>query len=343
MRLASSTLLITGGYGFIASHFLNYIVPRYPHCRFINLDRLDTVASRKNVNTNVREAPNYTEVIGDCANTDLVKHLLDHYQIQTIVHFAAQTHVDNSFGNSLHFTQDNVLATHNLLECSRNYGQLQLFLHVSTDEVYGEIGRDDPPSHPLSSQLNPTNPYAATKVSAEFLVKSYSISYQLPIIITRCNNVYGSRQYPEKVIPRFILQSRQGIPLTVQGTGETRRRFVHALDVARAYETILLQGQLNQIYQIGTQDEFSVLELAQQIQTRLNPDAPLHIQWVQDRPFNDARYAVDTSELEALGWKQEISFDDGLQETIHWYSSISPDHWGHPIDLTPPALLGQSK
>ncbi len=165
MRLASSTLLITGGYGFIASHFLNYTVPRYPHCRFINLDRLDTVASRKNVNTSVREAPNYTEVIGDCANTDLVKHLLEHYQIQTIVHFAAQTHVDNSFGNSLHFTQDNVLATHNLLECARNYGQLQLFLHVSTDESMAKLvamtlPRTQPPPNltPPTLTLPPKSP-----------------------------------------------------------------------------------------------------------------------------------------------------------------------------------------
>lgn len=338
----SSCILVTGGYGFIASNFLNYIVPKYPQCIFINLDRLDKVASRKNVIQEVHNARNYIEVIGDCSSVDLIKFLLKTYRVDRIVHFAAQTHVDNSFGNSFHFTQDNVYATHVLLECARNHQLIQSFIHVSTDEVYGEIGLNDPPSDPTFSFLNPTNPYAATKTAAEYLVKSYSISYGLPTIITRCNNVYGPRQYPEKVIPRFILQSLTGMNITVQGNGSARRRFVHAEDVARAYEVILLKGIPGSIYQIGTADEFSVIEIGQMIHSKIRPHIPYEsvLQWVQDRPFNDSRYAVNTSLLEQLGWKPQISFQDGLMDTIEWYSKITSDHWNEKVDLTPPSLIG---
>lgn len=338
----TSCILITGGYGFIASNFINFIVPKYPRCLFINLDRLDKVASRKNVEANIHHAKNYVEVIGDCASVDLIKFLLKTYNVERIIHFAAQTHVDNSFGNSFNFTQDNVYATHVLLECARNHPIIKSFIHVSTDEVYGEIGLNDPPSDPTFSFLNPTNPYAATKTAAEYLVKSYFTSYGLPTIITRCNNVYGPRQYPEKIIPRFILQSLTGMNLTIQGNGSARRRFVHADDVARAYEVILTNGIPGSIYQIGTSDEYSVMEIAQIIHSKMRPHIPFEttVTWVQDRPFNDSRYAVNTSLLESLGWKQQIDFESGLLATIDWYSKIQSDHWSEKVDLTPPSLIG---
>lgn len=341
----ASCILVTGGYGFIGSNFLNYIVPKYPQCRFINLDRLDKVASRKNVDLSIHNSSNYMEVIGDITSADLVKFVLKTYEVDTIIHFAAQTHVDNSFGNSFHFTQDNVYATHVLLECARNHQKIRSFIHVSTDEVYGEIGLNDPPSDPSFSFLNPTNPYAATKTAAEYLVKSYSISYQLPTIITRCNNVYGPRQYPEKVIPRFILQSLSSMPLTVQGNGSARRRFVHAEDVARAYEVILLRGVPGSIYQIGTAEEYSVMDLARIINYQIRPTIPFEqiVQWVPDRPFNDSRYAVNTTLLEQLGWLPLIRFEEGLKQTIEWYRNVAIDHWGDKVDLTPPSLIGISK
>ena len=186
-------LLVTGGCGFIGSNFINHFSRTYPDVHVYNLDKLDYCANEKSIE--VREGSNYTFIRGNICNTDLVMHIYQTYDIDTVIHFAAQSHVDNSFGNSMTFTQNNVLGTHNLLECARVYGKLGKFIHVSTDEVYGEVDR----SQTENGVLNPTNPYAATKAAAEFIVKSYHISFGIPCIITRGNNVYGPYQYPAKV------------------------------------------------------------------------------------------------------------------------------------------------
>jgi dTDP-glucose 4,6-dehydratase len=310
-------LLVTGGCGFIGANFVNHFTATHPNVRLINLDCLDYCANPRSV-AEAAARPNYVFVRGDIANTDLVMHIFNEYEIDTLVNFAAQSHVDNSFGNSLTFTRTNVLGTHNLLECARVYGKIQKFIHVSTDEVYGEVSS----SQLEHAMLNPTNPYAATKAAAEFIVKSYLISFGLPVLITRGNNVYGRFQYPEKVIPRFIMLLSQGKKLTIQGTGNSSRTFIHASDVARAFEAIVDRGVIGEIYNIGCRDELSVMEVARRVVLEIKgPAAKLedHVTFVPDRDFNDLRYDIDSNKLIALGWKQQVAFDEGFKDTVEWY------------------------
>ena len=196
-------ILVTGGCGFIASNFLNYVLEKYPKFLFVNIDALYYCADEKNITQENRIKENYKFVKGNINDTNLINFILKQYNIDTIIHFAAQSHVDNSFSNPIQYTKDNILGTHNLLECVREYGKIEKFIHVSTDEVYGESLCPETDIKNEKSKLNPTNPYSATKGSAEMIVNSYVYSYNLPIIITRGNNVYGPRQYPEKLIPKI--------------------------------------------------------------------------------------------------------------------------------------------
>ncbi len=317
MTYKPTNILLTGCCGFIGSNLVNYLVTKYSNLNFYNIDRLDYCAREKNVI--VSNKPNYKFIKGDISQSDLINFILNNYHIDTIIHLAAQSHVDNSFGNSIQFTKDNILATHILLECCRVYGKINRFIHVSTDEVYGEVGINDPDCDD-SFLLNPTNPYAASKAGAEFLVKSYYKSFNLPIIITRGNNVYGPRQYPEKVIPKFIMQLAHNQKCTIQGDGSTRRNFIHVLDVCSAIDTILFKGEINQIYNIGTNNEYSVLQIAHKLIASLkNHDYQKWIEYVEDRNFNDKRYAVDSTKLKKLGWQEVFDFDNGLLNTIVWY------------------------
>ena len=226
-------ILVTGGCGFIGSNFINYILKTHNHIKIFNIDCLNYCANVKNV----FDHPNYKFINGNITSKDLVLHILNEYSIDAIIHFAAQSHVDNSFDNSLQYTTDNVMGTHVLLQASKEYGKIKKFLHFSTDEVYGEVDLEHPGCHE-KSLLNPTNPYAATKAAAEFLVRSYYHSFNLPVVIVRCNNVYGPNQYPEKLIPKFIKLLREGKSLTIHGNGSTRRNFIWAEDVAIATELI---------------------------------------------------------------------------------------------------------
>jgi len=243
------------------------------------------------------------------------------HNIDTVLNFAASSHVDNSFGNSMSFTRNNVLGTHNLLECARVYGKIEKFIHVSTDEVYGEV-KD---SQAEEAMLNPTNPYAATKAAAEFIAKSYLLSFGLPVIITRGNNVYGKYQYPEKLIPRFSMLLTLNQKLTIQGTGKNTRTFIHANDVAKGFETVLMKGYIGEIYNIGCRDEHAVLNIAERLVKQLKPNDSLEswLTTVKDRDFNDTRYDIDCSKLHALGWKPVIPFEEGLKETVEWYSKVA--------------------
>jgi len=301
-------ILVTGGCGFIGSNFINYILENDESIRIFNIDCLNYCANEANVKTIAQDSPysRYKFIRGNITSKDFVLHILHEYAIDAIIHFAAQSHVDNSFDNSLQYTMDNIYGTHVLLQASKEYGKLKKFLHFSTDEVYGEVDLEHPGCHE-KSLLNPTNPYAATKAAAEFLVRSYYHSFKLPIVIVRCNNVYGPNQYPEKVIPKFIKQLREGKKLTIHGKGETRRNFIWAEDVAIATHLIFNKGQINEIYNIGTTQEFSVMDVARILIDRMTADKILanHITFVEDRPFNDFRYSVDTSELKALGWKEQ--------------------------------------
>jgi len=313
-------ILITGGAGFIASHVVILLVKKYPQYKIVNFDVLDYCSSLKNLKE-VEDAPNYKFVKGNVLSADLVNYIFKKEEIDTILHFAAQSHVDNSFGNSFTFTETNVLGTHVLLEAARVAG-IKRFIHVSTDEVYGEIEAhlDDADEEKI---LEPTNPYAATKAAAEFIVKSYNRSFKLPTIITRGNNVYGPHQFPEKIIPKFILRLLRGLPCCIHGTGQNTRNYLFVKDVARAFETILHKGHIGQIYNIGTDFEVSNLGVAKRLLEifGLTDKEKEYITFVEDRKYNDQRYAIDTKKLNTLGWKPEVAWEEGLRQTVEWYKT----------------------
>ncbi len=304
------TILVTGGCGFIGSNYINEMLLQDGDDRIINLDCINYCAREDNVSD--RKNERYKFVKGDITDKDLVTHLLSSYNVDVIIHFAAQSHVDGSFTGSLQYTRDNVLGTHILLECAREYGRLKRFIHFSTDEVYGEVDKDHPGCDE-KSLLNPTNPYSATKAAAEFLVRSYHHSFSLPVAILRCNNVYGPNQYKEKLIPRFISLLKSGEALTIHGDGSTRRNFIHVSDVVSAVSIILEQGQVGEIYNIGTDNEYSVLDIAKILMSLLGEGT---LEYVPDRPYNDFRYMVSTDKLRNLGWKEKAVFMDRLRELL---------------------------
>jgi len=332
----STVICVTGGAGFIGSHFINFMWSKYSKVRIVNLDCLYYCANIFNVDAQVRECESkrYTFYKTDLADSDAVKTIHAIFKLHSVthvVHFAAQSHVQNSFGESLQYTRDNVMGTHNLLEAARLYSGLQRFIHVSTDEVYGEsMIHDDKETCKMeaSSVLSPTNPYAATKAAAEMIAQSYYHSFKLPLIITRGNNVYGPNQYPEKLIPRFIKLLQDGKKLTVQGNGCNIRSFIHVRDVCRAFETILSLGKIGEIYNIGGDEssEYSVIEVAKLLIKEIagvnidfmeNASDMDWIEYVDDRPFNDKRYYISNEKLKRLGWTPQVYFIDGLRELLH--------------------------
>jgi len=271
----------------------------------------------------IAELPNYKFIQGNICSSELVNYVLKTENIDTIMHFAAQTHVDNSFGNSFQFTQNNIMGTHVLLE-SAKVAKIKRFVHVSTDEVYGEQQMDQKPMDE-EQILEPTNPYAATKAGAEFLAKSYLRSFNLPLIITRGNNVYGPHQYPEKLIPKFINQLKRGRKVTLHGTGANKRNFLFVEDVARAFECILFKGQVGLVYNIGGSNELANIEVARDL-IRLSGFGDREndmMCFVEDRFFNDLRYHINSDRLFELGWREQVSWKDGILLTYEWYTKMS--------------------
>jgi len=314
-------IMVTGGAGFIASHVVIRLVKNYPNYKIVNFDKLDYCACLENVESVVGDYPNYKFVKGNLTSADLVNHVMDHEEIDHVMHFAAQTHVDNSFGNSFQFTENNVMGTHVLIESAKVH-DIKLFVHVSTDEVYGE-GEHDENEMTEEHILEPTNPYAATKAAAEFIVKSYHRSFKLPVVITRGNNVYGPHQYPEKLIPKFANQLMRGRAVTLHGDGSNTRNFLYVEDVASAFDIILHKSKPGGIYNIGGTNELPNVQVAKDIIKKmgLEDKESTLLTFVEDRCFNDLRYTIDNSKLEALGWREETSWEDGLQKTIDWYKA----------------------
>ena len=312
------SILVTGGAGFIASRTLCRLVQAYPECTFINIDSLTYASDLRRLDS-ISTHSNYKFYKIDITNSDSVINLFETESasgcgIDVVMHFAAETHVDNSFGNSFSFTKTNVLGTHVLLEAVKKFG-IKLFLHVSTDEVHGSVGEGETSS--VESVLAPTNPYAATKGAAELLVKSYQTSFGIPVIITRGNNVFGEFQYPEKIIPKFICQILSGNNVTIHGDGSHRRNYLHVDDVASAFDIVLHRGTIGKIYNIGGSTERTNLEIAQAVAAGTKERCV--VEFVDDRPFNDLRYSIDSSALKALGWSEQVPWEDGLRMTIEWY------------------------
>ena len=311
-------LLVTGGCGFIGSNFINYYFPKGKISKLVNLDAMYYCAHENNVDKKIREDEKYVLVKGNLCDSDLIKDILIKHNISHIIHFAAQSHVQNSFEDSLVFTYDNVLGTHVLLESCRKYRRIKKFIHVSTDEVYGESMNSVDEKHKTEhSILCPTNPYAATKAGAELIAQSYNHSYKMPIIITRGNNVYGPNQYPEKLIPRFIHLLKEDKKVTIQGNGTSVRAFLHAYDTAKAFECILEKGEVGEIYNIGCDEgmEYSVMEIAKILikMIKETDDYDEWIEYIEDRPFNDQRYYISNQKVKELGWNIEIDLMDGLK------------------------------
>jgi dTDP-glucose 4,6-dehydratase/UDP-glucose 4,6-dehydratase len=324
------SILITGGCGFIGSNYINNLLKSEKFNNItidyvINIDKLDYCSNKKNINNS--NSNKYIFVEGSICDKELLQGLFDKYNIEYVVHFAAQTHVDNSFDNSINYTIDNILGTHQLIECCRLYGNIKKFIHISTDEVYGEISINSEDSTEISL-LNPTNPYAATKAGAEFIVRSYYYSYNMPILIIRCNNVYGANQYPEKIIPKFISLLRKNKKMTIHGSGLTRRNFIYVDDVVNAINIIAIKGEVNNVYNIGSSDEYNVIEIATILLNHMK-GAEVNIEdwieYIKDRNFNDFRYAINTDKLNNLGWEKTINFKDGIKKTVEWYINNDND------------------
>jgi dTDP-glucose 4,6-dehydratase len=299
----TSNVLVTGGCGFIASNFLNIMKKRHPEINFVNIDKLDYCSNIENVEPGVA-----TFVKGNVGDASLVEHLIKLHSFDAVFHFAAQSHVDNSFENALSFTMDNTHATHVLVEACRRHIPDAEFIHFSTDEVYGE-SKTDVPFTEEEGVLRPTNPYSASKAAAEMIVRSYIESFKMNIKIIRCNNVYGPRQYPEKLIPKFKRLLKEGKKCTVHGSKSAmiKRAFMHVEDVVDAVETVWKKGTPGEVYNIASDDELTVMELTklmiETIQKTTNHDE--WITYVDDRPFNDQRYHICAKKLKSLGWYQK--------------------------------------
>ena len=320
--MENKSILVTGGCGFIASHFINYIFNKYPTLHIINIDAMYYCANIKNIDEKIRVSSRYVFIKGNICDIDNIYNILHKYKINYVINFAAQSHVQNSFEDSIQYTKDNILGTHTLLEACRHYQLIEKFIHVSTDEVYGEsMTSINELQKTEYSNLCPTNPYAATKAGAELIAQTYYHSFKMPIIITRGNNVYGPNQYPEKLIPKFIYLLNNNKKVTIQGNGSMLRSFIHVYDTVTAFDIILNNGTIGEIYNIGCDQnmEYSVLNIAhiliKLIKNTTNYDE--WIEYIQDRPFNDARYYINNEKLKKLGWNITIKFDDGIKSIIN--------------------------
>ena len=309
-------VLVTGGCGFIGSHFLRYMMNAHPGDSFICLDAL-TYAGNKNNIADFLNRSRFTMVEGNIRDADFVDTLFATYKPDIVVHFAAETHVDRSITGPQIFLETNVMGTGVLLDTCLRYG-IGRFHHVSTDEVYGALPLEGGVRFTEQSSLQPTSPYAASKASSDLLALSYYKTYGLPITISRCSNNYGTHQYPEKLIPLMIQRALQDAPLPVYGDGLNVRDWIHVVDHCRAIDYILQKGKVGEVYNIGAHEEISNIDLVKRILTILGKPYEL-ITYVEDRLGHDRRYAIDSIKLERLGWRPEYTMEDTLERIVQWY------------------------
>ena len=316
-------ILVTGGCGFIGSNFIRYVLGKRPSVRIFNIDKLTYAGNPANLR-DIESDSRYHFIHGDICDSVLVKDLVRREMITTIVHFAAESHVDRSISDASDFIRTNVLGTFTLLEAALSE-HIDRFIHISTDEVYGSTNEG---SFTESDPLNPSSPYSSSKAASDLIARSYFITHGLPVIITRCTNNYGPFQYPEKLIPLFITNLLEGKNIPVYGTGTNVRDWIHVLDHCRAIDCILENGTPGEIYNIGGDNERSNIEITSMILDALGKDESC-IEYVKDRLGHDFRYSLDSSKLKSLGWKPEYSFDQGLHETVAWYKANA--WWWHPL------------
>ena len=322
-------VLVTGGAGFIGSNFVRYALATHPDWQVTTLDKL-TYAGRLENLESVKDDPRHRFVKGDVADAAVARPLVRESDV--VVHFAAETHVDRSIRNAGEFITTDVYGTFVLLEAARENPSLRRFVQISTDEVYGSVAVG---SSKETDELRPRNPYSASKAGADRLAYSYWATYDVPVIITRASNNYGRNQFPEKVIPLFITNLIDDIPVPLYGDGQNERDWLHVEDHCRAVDLLIDKGVSGEVYNIGGGNQVKNVDLTHRILKVLGKPASL-IKPVADRQGHDRRYSLDTGKLEALGWKPGHQFDDGLVQTVEWYREH--EGWWRPIKNEDPAF-----
>ncbi|AXI39408.1 dTDP-glucose 4,6-dehydratase [Bacillaceae bacterium ZC4] len=318
-------ILVTGGCGFIGSHFIRRMIARYADYKLVNLDLLTYAGDLENLG-NIKAHQNYMFIQGDIQDRKLVRQIIESEQIDAIVNFAAESHVDLSIREPEVFVRTNVLGTQTLLEAAKDFS-IQKFVQISTDEVYGSLTKFG--CFTEDSPLKPNNPYSASKAGADLLVRSYYKTYGLNVNISRSSNNYGPFQYPEKLIPLIITNALEGKRLPIYGTGENIRDWIYVEDHVAAIDLILHKGKPGEIYNVGGRNERTNNEIAKLILEQLNLSDEW-IEYVQDRPGHDFRYAVNPEKIEKeLGWRPNRLFRDGLKKTIQWY--VEHESWWKPL------------
>lgn len=305
-------IVITGGAGFIGSHIVDRFAANYPKAKIAVVDKMTYAADIRNIMNHISSG-RVELIVGDVCSPHICARAVKGADL--VIHAAAESHVDNSFSNSLEFSRTNVEGTHCLMEACRQEGVPKI-IHVSTDEVYGEIteGAADE-----GAPFRPTNPYSASKAAAEMIINGYRQSFKIPVIIVRANNIFGVRQYPEKIIPKFILMMASGQTLTLHGSGQHRRHFLDVRDFTAALDLIARKGKIGQAYNVGAIEEYSNKQVAEMICGVFGVDPAKHIRRVKDRPFNDARYAIEWAKLEKLGWTPRRRLSRELPKIARWY------------------------
>ncbi|MFS4483515.1 dTDP-glucose 4,6-dehydratase [Hyunsoonleella sp. 2307UL5-6] len=327
-------ILVTGGAGFIGSNFIIYYLNRYPRTKLINIDKLTYAGELSNLDE-VKSHKNYSFIKGDIQDRSLVKGLFEKYNFEGVIHFAAESHVDNSIKSPNEFIETNVLGTFNLLDVAKNHWMLtpnkvkkqhtkSRFLHISTDEVYGTLGKEG--LFTEKTPYAPNSPYSASKASSDFIVRSYYHTYGLNVVTTNCSNNYGPKQHDEKLIPTIIRKALKGQDIPIYGDGKNIRDWLYVNDHCKGIEVVFNKGIAGETYNIGGKNERNNLYIAHTICTTLDKILPKpksykdQISFVLDRPGHDYRYAIDASKIEReLGWKAEENFETGIQKTIYWY------------------------
>lgn len=309
--------LVTGGAGFIGSNFLYFMIEKYSEDQFFCIDNF-TYAGNFRTIEKLLNYKNFSLIVGDITDKELIDKYFDEFRFDVVVNFAAESHVDRSITDASLFLNTNILGTFVLLEAAKKFG-CSRFHQISTDEVYGDLPLDRPELRfDEEHKLNPSSPYSSSKTSADLIVLSYFKTYGLPVTISRCSNNYGPFQYPEKLIPLMILNALNSRPLPVYGKGLNVRDWIHVLDHCSAIDVILKKGLVGEVYNVGGNEEHNNISVVKEILRLTQKDHSLII-YVEDRKGHDLRYAINSSKIENLGWTRKFGFDLGLRDTIEWY------------------------